>query len=93
MTGILAIELLGAIAGAAVALLFLPPKSRTEFARRFALSIIVGMIFADPVRVRLGQEAVWQNYLAGSAGVAMLGWFIIGAAIRVIGKWTPPKGE
>ncbi len=93
MTGILAIELLGAIAGAAVALLFLPPKSRTEFIRRFSVSIICGMIFADPVRARLGQEPVWQNYLATSAGVALLSWVIIGAAIRVIGRWTPPKGE
>lgn len=93
VTQVLAIDLLGALAGALLALLFLPPKNRFEFRRRFLLSLLSGVIFADPARTYLGWEPIWQKHLAASAGVAMLSWFLVGAAIRIINRWTPPKDE
>ncbi len=87
----LALRLLGALAGAVLALVFQPPKTRTEFIRRASLSLICGIIFGDVVRDYLKWLDTWQMNLASSAGTSLLSWFLIGAAIRVIGRWTPPK--
>lgn len=87
----IALKLLGALAGAVLALVFQPPKTRTEFIRRASLSIICGIIFGDVARDYLKWLDTWQMNLASSAGTSLLSWFIIGAVIRVIGKWTPPK--
>ncbi len=90
----LALKLLGAVAGAVLALVFLPPKTRTEFIRRAALSVIAGIIFGDPVHEWLKWPDTWQMNLAASAGTAMVSWFAAGAVVRVIASWKPSdKGE
>jgi hypothetical protein len=83
----LALKFSGAFAGAVLALVFLPPKSRGEFVRRAVLSLIAGLIFADPLRDWLKWPETWQMDLAAATAVAMLSWFVIGAAVRIIGSW------
>ena len=87
----IALRVLGAIAGTVLALVFLPPKTRTEFIRRASLSMICGIIFGDAVRDYLKWADLAQMDIASSAGTSMLSWPVVGAVIRVIGKWTPPK--
>ncbi|MCW0235228.1 MAG: hypothetical protein OJJ21_16625, partial [Ferrovibrio sp.] len=54
-TGIL-IKFLGSIAGAILALLRFPPRTRSEAARRISSSIIVGVISASVVVYKIGLE-------------------------------------
>ena len=76
-----------------MALVFLPPATKTEFMRRFSLSVIAGMLWGDLAREYFRWPDTWQMYLASSAIIAMLGWFGVGTAIRLVSMWKPPKGE
>lgn len=80
----------GSFLGAAMALIFLPPKTRTEFVRRFVLALLLGLIFAEAARNYLGWPDTIEMQVASGAGVAMLSWFVFGAVVRIIGKWNPP---
>lgn len=87
----IALKFLGAVSGAILALVFLPPTTRGEFIRRFSLSLASGIIFGDPAKDYLRWPDTWQMYLASSAGVAMLSWFVMGAIVRLIGAWKPKE--
>lgn len=86
------IRAVGAVIGAGLALVFLPPKNRAEFVTRGAFSIIVGIIGAYPVRVYyLHWEETWELRMAAAVLVAMLSWFVMGAVVRIIGMWKPKE--
>ncbi len=87
VTTTLALKFLGAFAGAVIALVFLPPKTRNEFFRRAGISLLTGLIFGDAVHDYLKWAPSWQMELAASALTAMMSWFVIGAAVRIIGSW------
>ena len=88
-----ALKALGSVAGAVLALIFQPPKTRPEFTTRSIFSIICGLVFSDAVKDYLHWPDTWQMFLAAAALTSMLSWFVMGAVTRIIAKWTPPKGE
>lgn len=91
MTIAAAIKALGATAGAFLALIFQPPKSVRDFVLRSIFSTLSGFLFADPVRSQyLKWPDEWQMWLASAALVALGSWWVFGAAIRIVKKWTPP---
>lgn len=79
----------GSFAGAALALIFLPPKSIAEFWTRASFSIISGVIFADTVRDKLAWPETIDRLIAAGAGTSALSWFCMGMIVRVIGAWKP----
>lgn len=89
----LLLKLVGAFAGAVLALVFQPPKNRAEFVTRAVFSVLSGFLFGDIVRDYFKWPEDWQMLLAAGAVTAALSWFCMGAVVRVIGTWKPPKGE
>lgn len=81
------VKFLGSVSGSVLALVWLPPKTRSEFVRRAVLSLVCGFIFGDVLRIQLHWPDTWQMDLAASAASAMLAWFVMGAVVRVIGSW------
>lgn len=81
---------LGSISGSVLALIFQPPKNNNDFVVRAAFSVVSGMIFADPIRLQyLHWPESWQMWLASGALVSLASWWVMGAAIRVLGAWKP----
>ncbi len=81
---------LGAVSGSVLALIFQPPKTTNDFKVRAAFSVVSGMIFADPIRQQyLHWPETWQMWLASTALVSLASWWVMGAAIRVLGAWKP----
>lgn len=89
----LAIKAAGSIAGSVLALVFQPPKRMADFTTRGIFSLVCGVLFADVTHDYLKWVASWQMDLAAAALTSMLSWFIMGAVVRIIARWTPPKGE
>jgi hypothetical protein len=88
---IAAIKAIGAIAGAVLALVFQPPKTVSDFVTRSVFSTLAGVLFSEPVRAQLGWADTLQMALAASSLTALASWWIWGAAVRIIGRWQPPK--
>lgn len=89
----LSLKFAGAFAGAVLSVIFLPPKTRGEFIRRFSLSLIAGLLFGDAVHDYFKWGDTWRMDIAAAAVTSMLSWFVIGAALRIIGSWKPTKSE
>lgn len=88
----LMIKALGSTGGAFLALVFQPPKTVRDFTIRSLFAFFSGLLFSDPVRTEyLHWPDTWQMWLASSALVALASWWIWGAVVRVVNKWTPPK--
>lgn len=90
----LASRILGAILGAFLALVFLIPKSRRELIARGTFSVIVGFLAGPPIRVYyLHWDSDPQYRMAAASGVAMLSWFVMEAAVRILRVWMPREKE
>lgn len=87
----LVLKALGSLSGAVMALVFQPPKTLAEFVTRAVFSILCGLLFGDIVRDHFAWLETWQMVMAAAALTSLLSWFIMGAATRIISKWTPPK--
>lgn len=85
----LAIKLLAAMSGAVLALIFQPPKTRSEFWTRAAFSIIAGVVFASQVRDYFKWPSTFETDLASGSITALLSWWIMGAVVRIVGAWSP----
>ena len=79
----------GPFLGAVLALIFQPPKTRSEFVTRSAFSIISGLLFSEPAREYLKWADTWQMGLAAGALCAALSWWLMAAIVRIIGAWKP----
>jgi len=91
-TGLI-LKFLGAMAGAALALIFVPPRTRTGFIRRGAAALICGPIFGPFVQSWIGFSDTWEGVAAGSCLTAYASWWIMGAAKRwIYDKW-PVTGQ
>lgn len=77
----------GSVLGAVLAFVFQPPKTSSEFWTRIAFSVISGMLFGDPVRLRFAWDETVQMVLAAGALTALLSWFVMGAVVRFIANW------
>lgn len=87
----LIVKLLGSVAGAALALVFVPPKTLTGFIRRLSAALIFGTVFAPYVREWAAFSNDWEGMLGAACLSAMVSWAAMGAIMRVIGAWQGPK--
>lgn len=80
----------GAIIGAALALLYLQPKTFREFLTRLAFSVVCGFAFSDQLQSYLGWAPTETNNWSSAIAAAGLSWFVWGAIVsgadKLIGK-------
>jgi hypothetical protein len=81
---------LGAVAGAAVSLVYLLPRERHEAATRFLTGVVCGLVFGGPTGLwaveRLGiagRMSSAELLLTGSAAASLCAWWALGAAVRM----------
>jgi hypothetical protein len=93
ITESLLIKIIGALAGAVLALVFIPPKTFTGFTRRMTASLIVGPIFSPVVHSYMLWPDKWEHHLAAAALTAFLSWWMLGVIINAVRKWLTAKVE
>jgi len=89
----LAMRIVGAIAGALVSLAYMMPKSAREAAARAIAGVLSGLVFGGPAGVALAQ---WMGVsellspseilLTGSAAASMTAWWVLGALARIAAR-------
>jgi hypothetical protein len=84
----IAIKISGALVGAVIALVFVPPRSRWGFARRFVAAMLFGPTFGPYVQAKLG---FGEGAFAASCLAAIVSWSLLGALKRVADAWQGPK--
>jgi hypothetical protein len=77
-------KLLGSFFGAALALVFVPPRTKSGFVRRATASLIVGIVFASYVREWAGFAQDWEGLVSASCLAAFVAWWAMGSAIRIV---------
>ncbi|KQV43521.1 MULTISPECIES: DUF6107 family protein [unclassified Rhizobium] len=97
--GLWAANALGAVAGAAVSLVYMLPRSRQEAASRFLTGTACGLIFGAPTGVWLvgwlgiaGEISGSEMLLTGSAAASLCAWWVLGAAARIAARFGRPGG-
>ena len=97
--GLTVLRLAGAVAGAAVSLVYLLPKSRREAATRFATGLACGLIFGPSAGLWIARQAdltdalsTHELLLTGSAAASLSAWWVLGALVRFASRYGGPKG-
>ncbi|WP_075290209.1 DUF6107 family protein [Pararhizobium arenae] len=97
--GLWAANVLGSVAGAAVSLVYMLPRSRQEAVSRFFTGMACGMIFGAPTGLWLvsrlgigGQISGGEILLAGSAAASLCAWWVLGAAARIAARFGKGGG-
>ena len=85
----LILKLVGSLAGAALALVFVPPRTRQGFARRLIAALICGTIFANYVRSWAAFDNDGEGLLAASCLTAYASWWCMGTLKRITETWQP----
>ncbi|THF52561.1 DUF6107 family protein [Allorhizobium terrae] len=87
-------RLCGAVAGAAISLIYLLPHSRREAASRFFTGLAFGLIFAAPTGQWLARQldvverlSGAEIILAGATMASLMAWWVLGALARLAGKY------
>ena len=83
---------IGALCGAALALMVRPAQSRAEFVTRLAGSIMAGILFATPLRERIAWPPTEEYVIASATVAALVAWWAMAAVVKIVEKWEgPPK--
>lgn len=77
-------KVVGVGSGTFLSLVFIPPKTMREFAVRVAIALVVGLIFAVPLREYLGWSNDLDHVIAASALAAFVSWWAAGLIVRVL---------
>lgn len=80
-------RLMGAGFGAAMALVFEPPRTKGGFWRRAIAGIGCGLLFAGKIRDEFGFSPGWEGEAQAAAVAAFVSWFAMGAIVRAIKGW------
>lgn len=91
ITTALIIKVFGAVLGAALALVFVPPKTRAGFVRRLTAALICGTVFASYTRVWVGFDNSEEGLLSAACLTAFASWWLMGAIKRVVDVWQGPS--
>lgn len=87
-----AIKAAGAASGSALALVFQPPKNKRDFVVRVVFSFGVGLLLGQTIHDEyLHWAQTWETMVAAATITSMASWWVMGAAVRIIGAWKPPK--
>lgn len=79
----------GAFFGSLLALIYQPPKNRSEFWTRSIFSLISGALFGSPLREFLKWADRIEMHVAAAALAAALSWWLMAALVRIISIWKP----
>lgn len=88
-----AAKAVGALAGAILALVFIPPRTWAGFFQRSAAALIFGFVFGPIARSWGGFDATSEGIAAAAAGSAFASWWIMGAVKRAAEIWQGPKRD
>jgi uncharacterized membrane protein len=70
-------RVVGALWGSLVALLFYPPKTKTEAIRRFVAPTVIGAIAAPVLLYYIGWPRELDYFIASSGAIAFISWFLL----------------
>jgi hypothetical protein len=94
------IKTLGAVAGSAISVAYILPKTRREAAVRFAVGLVSGLVFGGAAGVKIGTwlgvtDALGEAelVLTGSAAASLCAWWALGAMKRFAGQAFKDKPE
>jgi Family of unknown function (DUF6107) len=94
------IKALGAVAGSAISVAYILPKTRREAAVRFAVGLVSGLVFGGAAGVEIGDwlgltDALSKSelMLTGSAAASLCAWWALGAVKRFAGQGFQQKSE
>lgn len=82
----IAAKLLWPFIGAVLALIVIPPKTRTEAYRRGAVSLVGGFVGGPPLHEWLAIANTDQNSGFALAIAAFISWWVLGALPKVAGR-------
>jgi len=82
----IAAKLLWPFIGSVLALIVIPPKTRTEAYRRGAVSLAGGFIGGPPLHEWLEIASTDQNSGFAIAIAAFISWWVLGALPKVAGR-------
>lgn len=93
-------KLAGAIAGSAISLAYLFPRSRREAALRFMTGVTGGVVFGTTAGVAVAERLAiadvlseFETVLMGAALASVSIWWAMGLAIRFADRGGSPKGK
>ena len=80
----LAAKIAGVVAGAFLALVFDPPRSRLGFVRRSTSALVAGWVFGHLVLAYAGWEETFDNVMAAWCLAAFCSWSGMTIVTRVV---------
>lgn len=89
---VIATDLFWPFLGAALALLVIPPKTRSEAARRGVVSVVAGWTAGGTLHEWMGLTDTLQNRGFALALAAFLSWWILGALPKASTRWLSRDG-
>lgn len=81
----------GSLAGAVVALVFVPPRTIRGFFRRSTAALICGAAFAPYVQDKAGFSTDGEGLFAAACLAAFVSWWVAGAIKRAAEAWQSPR--
>lgn len=84
--GPIAAKLCGVAAGTFLALVFVPPRTRSGFVRRLLAAIVFGWVFGHVVLSYLSWPDIWENQMAAWSIASFTSWWTMGVAKKVVEK-------
>ncbi len=87
----LLLKMIGAFAGAVLALIFVPPKTLNGFIRRGTFALVSGPILGPYVQGWAGFSDGWEGLVAASSMAAFVSWWLAGSIKRAADLWKPPS--
>lgn len=98
--GLWGARLFGSVAGAAVSLVYLLPKSGQEAASRFLTGMLFGLIFGGPTGLWLAERldlmaglSPFEMLLAGSTAASLCAWWALGLLSMLAARWGGRMGN
>ncbi len=82
----IALKILYPFLGSVIALLVIPPKTRSEVVRRGTVSVIAGYVSGPTLHEWMGIADTAHNAGFSLALAAFLSWWVLGALPRMAGR-------
>jgi hypothetical protein len=87
------LKFLGSATGAALALVFVPPRTMAGFIRRLFAAMICGTVFATYVRGWVGFDNDGEGIISAACLTAFISWWAMGTAVRILRAWENSRLE
>ncbi|MVA99876.1 hypothetical protein GN330_21725 [Nitratireductor sp. CAU 1489] len=84
----------GAVAGSAVSLAYMLPRTRREAAIRFAVGVVCGLVFGTVAGLKIADElgiadaiGTAETMLMGAGAASLCAWWALGLVMRLLQRW------